>query len=115
MVMNNDKSNCHLITTCYFDSELFGFFSDLFRFKFCSLGVNSIIDTMSLKKPNNRSSSDTEIDVLRNSSPQCFSSTQRTKNALCHSNHSTIHIKQWTSTVSRLNGSRHLKCTCVIV
>jgi hypothetical protein len=29
----------HLITTCYFDSELFGFFSDLFRFKFCSLGV----------------------------------------------------------------------------
>src|SRR5262249_10353327 len=49
-----------LITTCYFDSELFGFFSDLLRFKFCSLGVNSIIDTMSLKKPNNRSSRDTE-------------------------------------------------------
>src|SRR5260221_13250245 len=67
-----------LITICYFDSELFGFFSDLFRFKFCSLGVNSIIDTMSLKKPNNRSSSDTEVDVLRNSSPQCFSSTKRT-------------------------------------
>src|SRR5262249_37189697 len=73
------RSHFHvLITTCYFDGELFGFFSDLFRFKFCSLGVNSIIDTMSLKKPNNRSSSDTEIDILRNSSPQCFSSTKGT-------------------------------------
>jgi hypothetical protein len=33
---------------------------------------------MSLKKPNNRSSSDTGIDVLRNSSPQRFRSTKRT-------------------------------------
>jgi hypothetical protein len=56
------------LLACYFDTELFGFFSDLFRFKFGSLGVNSIIDTMSLKKSNNGSSSDTDVDVLWNRS-----------------------------------------------
>jgi hypothetical protein len=66
------------LLACYFHSELFGFFSDLFRFKFGSLGVNSIIDTMSLKKSNNGSSSDADVDVLWNSSPQCFGSTKRT-------------------------------------
>jgi hypothetical protein len=78
LVLRRSHRGRALITTCYFDSKLFGVFNDLFRFKFCSLVVNYVIDAMSLKKSNNRSSSDTGVDVLWNSSPECFSSTKRT-------------------------------------